>query len=72
MICDKYRPQRSWRKVIFSQASVILSTGRGRCLLGGLCLLPGGGSAPRGVPAPGGPAPGGPAPGEICSGGDLV
>ena len=30
-----YRPQRSWRKVIFSQASVILSTGGGRAWLGG-------------------------------------
>ena len=28
-----YRPQRSWSKVIFSQASVILSTG-GVCSLG--------------------------------------
>ena len=41
-----YRPQRSWGKVIFSQASVILSTG-GRCLLlggawSGRCLLLGG------------------------------
>ena len=26
---DNYRPQRSWGKVIFSQASVILSTGGG-------------------------------------------
>ena len=31
-----YRPQRSWGKVIFSQASVILFTGRGlpQCMLG--------------------------------------
>ena len=27
-----YRPQRSWGKVIFSQASVILFTGGGVCL----------------------------------------
>ena len=32
-----YRPQRSWGKVIFSQASVILSTGSG---LRGVCLVP--------------------------------
>ena len=60
-----YRPQRSWGKVIFSQASVILLTGG--CLLWGVwsrvgacsgrvsgprgCLLLGG------VPAPGGSAP---------------
>ena len=36
-----YRPQRSWGKVIFSQASVILSTGMGACS-GGVCLLQGG------------------------------
>ena len=41
-----YHPQRSWGKVIFSQASVILLTG-GVCLvLGGVCsggcLVPGG------------------------------
>ena len=52
-----YRPQRSWGKVIFSQASVILLTGGGVCsrevsapeglLLGG-CLLRGG-SVPGGV-----------------------
>ena len=30
-----YRPQRSWGKVIFSQASVILSTGGGVCVAGG-------------------------------------
>ena len=35
-----YRPQRSWGKVIFSQASVILLTGGG-CFLGGV-LPPGG------------------------------
>ena len=27
-----YQPQRSWAKVMFLQASVILSTGRGLCL----------------------------------------
>ena len=32
---DFYRPQRSWAKVIFSQASVILSTG-GVCLVRGV------------------------------------
>ena len=39
-----YRPQRSWGKVIFSQASVILLTGgRAWLLLGGcVWLLPGG------------------------------
>ena len=41
---DNYRPQRSWGKVIFSQASVILLTG-GVCSRGG--LVPG-------VPVPGG------------------
>ena len=46
-----YRPQRSWGKVIFSQASVILSTGGGP--------VPGGPGS-GGVPAPGGvPALGG-------------
>ena len=35
-----YRPQRSWAKVMFLQASVILSTGGGlpQCMLG--CQLP--------------------------------
>ena len=58
---DLYRPQRSWGKVIFSQASVILSTrgvpGPGRGLLlggvpgpGGGCLVPGG--VPGGDPPP--------------------
>ena len=57
-----YRPQRSWGKVIFSQASVILSTGG--CLLWGVsgpgvsaprggCLVPGGVWS-WGVSAPGG------------------
>ena len=46
-----YRPQRSWGKVIFSQASVILLTG-GVPAPG---LMSGhGGSAPWGVSAPGG------------------
>ena len=52
-----YRPQRSWGKVIFSQASVILSTGsglRGVCLVPGVwswggCLLGGGGLVPGGL-----------------------
>ena len=54
-----YRPQRSWGKVIFSQASVILSTG-------GVCS--------RGVPGPGGLLGGRrvPGPGGVCSGGCLV
>ena len=52
-----YRPQRSFGKVIFSQASVILSTGWGACSGGG-------GSAPggcllRGVCLVGGSALGG-------------
>ena len=40
-----YRPQRSWGKVIFSQASVILLTGGHAWLLrGGVCVVaPGGG-----------------------------
>ena len=49
-----YRSQRSWGKVIFSQASVILSTGG--------CLVPGV-SSPRGVSGPGwvsAPGEGGP------------
>ena len=36
---DIYRPKRSWGKVIFSHASVILSTGGRVCSRG--CLLPG-------------------------------
>ena len=36
-----YRPQRSWGKVMFSQASVILSTG-GVCSRGRGCLVSGG------------------------------
>ena len=58
-----YRPQRSWGKVIFSQACVILLTG-GRCLvLGclvpgvGWCLVPGRGDLVWGVPGPGGSCP---------------
>ena len=53
-----YRPQRSWGKVIFSQVSVILSTGAGGRGMPGL----GGGSAPwrRGICSwEGGSAPGG-------------
>ena len=50
-----YRPQRSWGKVIFSQASVILFTGGG-------CLVLGGGLLPGGVTDPGGSALGG-----VCS-----
>ena len=38
---DLYRPQRSWGKVIFSQASVILSTEVGACS-GGVCSRGGG------------------------------
>ena len=41
-----YRPQRSWGKVIFSQASVVLSRGGGipACIAGGIpaCLAAGG------------------------------
>ena len=63
-----YRPQRSWGKLIFLQASVILLTGGawsrgvpgpGACLLrGGVCSggvwvsAPEGGLFPRGVPGP--------------------
>ena len=53
LVLFNYRPQRSWGKVMFLHVSVILSTGEG-------CLLPGGvwsqgslvlgGSGPRGVP----------------------
>ena len=44
-----YRQQRSWGKVIFSQASVILLTGGSACS---------GGAGPEGVSGPGGlPAP---------------
>ena len=52
LIHNIYRPQRSWGKVIFSQASVILLTGgcflwgvassRGRCFLPEGCFLPAG------------------------------
>ena len=49
-----YRPQRSWGKVIFSQASVI--------------LLMGGGVCSGGVPAPGG-VPGGDPPGTATAAG---
>ena len=41
-----YRPQRSWGKVIFSQASIILLTGAGASFGG---LLPPGGASTRGV-----------------------
>ena len=53
-----YRPQRSWGKVIFSQASVILLTGRGGTSSwgvfppGGCSLL--GSASSQGVPPPGG------------------
>ena len=41
--CGYYRPQRSWGKVIFSQASVILFTGGGHAWLpGGHAWLQGG------------------------------
>ena len=47
-----YRPQRSWGKVIFSKACVILFTGEGVHGPGG---VPGpGGFLVRGVPGPGG------------------
>ena len=55
--CYFYLPQRSWGKVMFLQASVILSTG-GRCLLRGGCLVPGG-LLPGGCLVPGRSAPGG-------------
>ena len=52
-----YRPQRSWGKVIFSQASVILSTGgRGMrgCQGSGVCVVAGGHAwLPGGVWLPG-------------------
>ena len=48
-----YRPQRSWGKVIFLQASVILLTGGGAGP-GGLCSRGGGGLVLRGVLGPGG------------------
>ena len=73
-----YRPQRSWGKVIFSQASVILLTGRnassrgcfllGGCFLGG-CFL-GGVPPPRGELPPGGASSrrGGPGGDGYCCG----
>ena len=63
VLCYVYRPQRSWGKVIFSQASVILLIGGGgaipACIAGDIpaCLAAGlqkGGSAPGGISAPGG------------------
>ena len=50
-----YHPQRSWGKVIFSQASVILSTG-GFLVPGGCLVLGGVVPGPWGVP--GGDPPG--------------
>ena len=49
-----YRPQRSWGKVIFSQACVILFTvpGPGGAWSRGVCAWSGGGGC---VPGPGGP-----------------
>ena len=41
--CNLYHPQRSWGKVIFSQAPVILSTGGCALLLWGTCVVAGGG-----------------------------
>ena len=52
-----YRPQRSWGKVIFSQASVILSAGG--------VPGPGGCAWSGGVPGPGGMVPGGNPPGRL-------
>ena len=53
-----YRPQRSWGKVIFSQACVILFTGGGACVAGGVCCGRGhawlGGHAWQGVCMAGG------------------
>ena len=80
-----YRPQRSWGEVIFSQASVILSTGGGACsggrLLGGSALgdacsggglLLWGGAWSRGVCSGGGvPGLGVPGLGVCSSGGDA-
>ena len=57
-----YRPQRSWGKVIFSQASVILLTGGG--LVPGGCGVWSGGVRSRGMSAPGG-VPGGDPPGRL-------
>ena len=62
---NHYRPQRSWGKVIFSQACVIMFTGGvpgpGRvCLVRGvLCLVPGGpgGDPPQTATATGGTHP---------------
>ena len=62
-----YRPQRSWGKVMFLQASVILLTGG--------CLVPGGGAWSQGGSAPGGGGflvPGGPGPGGAWSWGGLL
>ena len=62
---NNYRPQRSWGKVIFSQASVILSA-EGSLLPtgvpapGGACS---GGACSGGLPAPGGGARSGGSPG---------
>ena len=59
-----YRPQRSWGKVIFSQASVIL-------LMGG-CLLWRGSAPKEGVWSQGGVVLGGAGPGGVWSWGGLV
>ena len=63
--CIYYRPQRSWGKVIFSQASVILSTGEGVSAPGG--LLPGGVFSFGGAPGLGGAWSG-----SVCFWGGLV
>ena len=39
-VVSHYRPQRSWGKVIFSQASVILSTGGSASVHAGIPLPP--------------------------------
>ena len=54
-----YRPQRSWATVMFLQASVILSTGRGVCLSACWDTTPTTAHSPRaGTPNPGTRSPG--------------
>ena len=63
VLCYVYRPQRSWGKIIFSQASVILLIGGGGLSQHALQVISQhalqqvsrrGGSAPGGISAPGG------------------